>query len=136
METNEFGNVSLRNDGYYYITSKKNNGKLLHRLIFEKYYGEIPDGFCVHHKDHDKRNNNISNLELIPKSVHHTLHNSGSSHPLWGSSLIDDCGGIDFLAVEKSKGKTMTEIAMDIGYTAPAPISQYLKIRNLCWNDI
>lgn len=50
MIKTEFGTVSLRNDGYLYITSKKNNGKLLHRLIFEKKHGKIPNGYCVHHK--------------------------------------------------------------------------------------
>ena len=136
MIKSEFGNVSQRADGYLYITSKLNNGKLLHRLIYEKAYGSIPEGYSIHHIDGNKLNNSIDNLEAIPKSKHHHLHNNGESHPLWGSSLIDSNGGIDYLILEKSKGKSMTQIAKELGYTTPVPIFQYLKLRGLCWKEL
>lgn len=57
----------------YYHNAK--TGKLLHREVFERHNGRIPDGYVVHHKDHNKLNNNIENLELVEKSTHLKNHN-------------------------------------------------------------
>ena len=46
----------------------------LHRLIYSYFYGEIPDGFEVHHKDLNPANNDISNLKLLTKSQHSKIH--------------------------------------------------------------
>jgi hypothetical protein len=52
------------NDGYPSITiGKKRCG--LHRLIWETFMGPIPNGMIIHHKDHDKRNACLENLELV-----------------------------------------------------------------------
>lgn len=57
--------------GYYLNSSIR---KRMHRYVWEYYNGEIPDGFQIHHKDKNKANNDISNLELIPFSLHAKLH--------------------------------------------------------------
>ena len=38
-----------------------------HRVIWEMFNGEIPDGLWVDHIDGDSRNNNIDNLRLVEK---------------------------------------------------------------------
>lgn len=60
----------------YYLSASKINGhrKRLHRYIWEYYNGEIPKGYDIHHKDHNKENNTLENLELISKSNHSKLH--------------------------------------------------------------
>lgn len=52
------------------------NGKNvhLHRYVWEKYNGKIPEGFIVHHKDEDKKNWNIENLELLSRGEHVLKH--------------------------------------------------------------
>lgn len=40
----------------------------LHRYVWEKSKGPIPEGFVVWHRDRDKLNNAIENLELVPRS--------------------------------------------------------------------
>jgi len=40
----------------------------VHRLVWQYYYGDIPNGKYVHHKDHNKLNNNICNLEVVTPS--------------------------------------------------------------------
>lgn len=52
------------------------NGKNqhIHRLQWEKYHGKIPKGFIVHHKDENKLNWNIDNLELLSRSQHIKKH--------------------------------------------------------------
>ncbi len=45
-----------------------NNGlkeKLVHRLVYEAFIGSIPEKMCINHKDEDKTNNSLSNLELV-----------------------------------------------------------------------
>lgn len=46
--------------------------KHIHRLVYENFIGEIPDGYHIHHKDGDNQNNRIDNLELLSPSEHHT----------------------------------------------------------------
>jgi len=41
----------------------------LHRLVWETFVGPIPDTMVVHHKNHDKRDARVSNLELTTTSV-------------------------------------------------------------------
>src|SRR4051812_22475800 len=49
-------------------------GVRLHRKVWEYHNGEIPAGFHVHHKDHNRSNNEIGNLALISKAEHMSLH--------------------------------------------------------------
>ena len=76
----EFGRAKIDNKGYYRITSRKegNHNKLLHRLFFEKFHGSIPEGYIIHHKDGDKCNNCILNLELMSVRYHQNIHNMGN----------------------------------------------------------
>ena len=57
--------------GYYEIHLCKNSKKKifkLHRLIYEVYYGIIPDKMQVDHIDNNRQNNNIENLRLVTQS--------------------------------------------------------------------
>jgi hypothetical protein len=44
-----------------------------HRLIWEKHFGPIPAGFHIHHKDGNKQNNDINNLEMINGKEHNRM---------------------------------------------------------------
>ena len=78
----EWGTARINNKGYYAISSWKenNNGKLLHRLIWEKWYGELSPQTHLHHIDNNKLNNCLFNLEPLSASAHHKLHKLGKSH--------------------------------------------------------
>jgi DNA-directed RNA polymerase subunit RPC12/RpoP len=60
----------------YYLSSKKIGGKRkrLHVYVWEKFNGEIPKGYHVHHADGDKKNNEIDNLKLLSSSDHAIEH--------------------------------------------------------------
>lgn len=42
----------------------------LHRLVAEYFIGEIPEGYQVHHKDGNKQNNSVENLEIVTAWEH------------------------------------------------------------------
>lgn len=46
----------------------------MHRYVWVCEKGDIPEGYDVHHIDHDKGNNDISNLELLTKKEHRKKH--------------------------------------------------------------
>ena len=66
------------NRGYWVTNTKDKKGtkKRLHVYIWEKYNGEVPEGYHVHHVDGDKSNNDISNLTLMNQSEHMRYHNN------------------------------------------------------------
>ena len=58
-----------RTTGYY-----KHANIFMHRYVWEFYNGEIPEGYEIHHKDLNRNNNDIENLECISVSDHRKLH--------------------------------------------------------------
>ena len=56
---------------------------LLHRAVWEFYNGEIPEGYQIHHKDEDRYNNEIDNLECI-EGVEHARQHALS---IWANDL-------------------------------------------------
>jgi hypothetical protein len=47
---------------------------LIHRQVYEKHYGPIPEAWHIHHVDGNKINNDFRNLVAIPKEVHEFVH--------------------------------------------------------------
>ena len=62
-------------NGYRFF---KINGKNIkeHHIIWIKFHGAIPQGCVIHHKDFDRLNNNIENLELMSRGEHVRFHNN------------------------------------------------------------
>lgn len=62
----------------------KERGELVHRIKVKKYLNILNKRFpnvkwVVHHKDNDKKNNNISNLKIMTLQEHTKIHNSGKN---------------------------------------------------------
>lgn len=78
----KFGTAQIGNTGYYYISTKDkgNQHKLLHRLIYEDFYGTIPKDCIIHHKDNNCLNNCLMNLQILNRAKHIELHHTGSYH--------------------------------------------------------
>ena len=60
-------------DTGYWISTKTPH-KRLHVAVWESINGKVPKGFHIHHFDHDKSNNDISNLMLVSSAIHSKLH--------------------------------------------------------------
>ena len=58
------------------------NGKVrVHIAIAYEKYGDVPDGYVVHHLDMNKLNNNPDNLILLTELQHNELHGYLRKHP-------------------------------------------------------
>jgi len=73
------GFIYKKNRGYYYRNVETKLTRQ-HREVYEDFYGEIPAGFVVHHKDGNKANNDPENLVLMKRGSHSALHNTGREH--------------------------------------------------------
>lgn len=56
------------------IADRQRGVKRLHEEIWISIHGPIPDGFHVHHADHDALNNDPTNLVCIPADEHRQHH--------------------------------------------------------------
>lgn len=74
-----YPNSKYRNHRSYFYGTEPRRG-YLHRHIWEDNNGEIPDGYEIHHKDHNTLNNNIDNLECVNISEHRSNHLSQRSN--------------------------------------------------------
>lgn len=70
---------TLRNTGYFGATAGDRG--LLHRHVWAFHHGDIPAGFDIHHRDHNRTNNDISNLECLSKDAHTRLHQAIRNEP-------------------------------------------------------
>lgn len=54
--------------------TKENRQRLVHCIVWEAHHGKIPKGYQVHHKNGDKLDNRLENLELLDTLTHKRLH--------------------------------------------------------------
>ena len=60
--------------GYVRLLQKGMGHKFEHILVWEKYFGKVPEGYQIHHIDGNKENNNIENLQLVTPMEHKRIH--------------------------------------------------------------
>lgn len=66
---------NVNQNGWYFTVNlldefKNKKTKRIHVLVAEAFIGEIPKGYHVHHKDGNKQNNHVENLEIIHPREH------------------------------------------------------------------
>lgn len=88
----KYGTASFDEKRGYRITSRKegNHKKFVHLLVWQEHYGEIPPNSHVIFKDGDKKNFNISNLEL--------KHRQKSFETEFGLSIVHPNGYIQVIS--------------------------------------
>lgn len=91
LYTNKLMTPQIDQDGYLYIRlydnkTKKFVHKRIHRLVLEHFNRAPKEGEECHHKDNNRQNNNIDNLEWVTRQendshVNHVV-NDGSYEPI------------------------------------------------------
>ena len=75
------GKEFLGQDGRWWVRNVRPEQKKasVHRsvVVFEEAFGPVPKGYVVHHKDFNKENDSLDNLELMTSAQHGILHNKG-----------------------------------------------------------
>lgn len=67
------GEIYTQNKIGYYTCGRR----LLHREVWKYHFGPIADGHQIHHRDRNKANNDISNLECVSLEDHSRFYNIG-----------------------------------------------------------
>lgn len=63
--------------GYWQIGLSKNGVPVIikvHKLVYKTFVGEIPQGYEIHHINHNRKDNRVENLELVETSEHKKIH--------------------------------------------------------------
>ena len=71
--------------GYYQVKiwyEGKSKACFVHRLVWIAFNGEIPSGYEIDHKDEDKANNALSNLQLFTRGANMTKMFKSNPHVL------------------------------------------------------
>lgn len=71
-------------DGFIYHVVKSNNHYFyqgsIHRAVYSYYFGDIPEGYDIHHIDENPANNLIENLCLLDNASHAKIHSTLDKH--------------------------------------------------------
>lgn len=84
------GSKRIAKNGYTYIKVGKDEWETLHQILWESYYGEVPDDHVIIFLDQNKSNISIGNLKLVEKSslVGFANNNLRSKHAELNESLL------------------------------------------------
>lgn len=101
---------------------------MAHRVVWEWTYGPIPDDIQINHKDLNKQNNSLSNLELVTASgnIQHSYAH-GRPHPWravrengtanWRGRPVLTDEQIEAMHAMKERGATVRQVAQSFGYS-------------------
>ena len=108
---NRYIGATIKN-GYVIVNLLSDDGnyvsKGVHSVIWETANGEIPDGYVVHHRNENKSDNRLENLQLVSRAEHMTIHHKGKPLSEEHKSKLCHTGMLG--KTSKFKGKTFEEI--------------------------
>lgn len=84
-----------------------------HRIVYESFYGKIPEGYDIHHIDGNTYNNDIENLECLSHSDHAKLTALEQPNNHMVNGVNEKCSsGYGFISPSNSRGGEKTIISM------------------------
>ncbi|MFF4292106.1 HNH endonuclease signature motif containing protein [Streptomyces vinaceus] len=103
-------------DGYWQASERRGPGageRLLHRAVWAHAHGPIAEGVHIHHKDGDRANNDLANLEPMAEGDHLRLH---KAEPM-GASAVDSATRSKQRKAEWAKKEPRTVTCVGCGAT-------------------
>ena len=97
----------------------------VHRLVFQAFHGTMPEGTTVNHKNGDKEDNRLINLE--PASVRENVYHSGRVLKNRSGFKFSDTQ-VKAIRMHARRGETFVELSQRYGATPPA-------IARLCYGE-
>lgn len=102
---------SISNKGYFYVVLYKQNKathRYIHRLIAEHFIENPKELPCVNHKDANKLNNNIINLEWCThkQNIQHAYRNNLVDHSKQYKKVLDKTSGTIYCSIEEAARRT------------------------------
>ena len=77
--------------GYVLIMLETGKYRQEHRLVMENHLGrKLKPSEIVHHKNHNKKDNRIENLEIMTRAEHMKEHHADILNARWNSKIIDE----------------------------------------------
>lgn len=89
-----------------------------HQLVMLAFVGPPPEGHHVHHKNKDRADNRLENLEYVKQSEHLARYHSGSHLNVGSKHAMHKLVEADIIAIRKQHaelGSTATSIAKAYG---------------------
>lgn len=121
-------------NGYSFYKNKK--GRFictisLHRFLWMYLNGEISEGYDIHHKDFDKDNNSIDNLQILTKDEHNKIHLSHKlkKAPEKKTKFICKICGNEYEAVNRGNNNYCSQMCKKIAERTRAT---EIKICEIC----
>lgn len=119
-------------NGYVRIQTKEGVA-YEHRLVWETAHGPIPTGWHVHHKNHDRADNRLENLEARPAFEHNSEHSAerhrsgalvtrGPASPRYRHDLDDT-----EIVRRRDAGESFRSIGRDLGVSHNVVANHYRR---------
>lgn len=108
------------------------DGKYLKQSIFPQ---KLIDWFEKERPNEKLISNKKSKLYKEEARKNRSESHKGEKSHLWGTSIIEDFGGMEFLKSRAKEGKTQEEVAAEIGKDRMV-IRSYLKTRGTSWGEL
>ena len=108
-----------------YNADKKRKNRSVHRLVWEAFNGPIPSGMEINHKDENKTNNSLENLEIVTPKQN---LNYGTRNIRGARSRMKPIAQIDIATGEILKEYPSLTFAMkEYGTVVGSAVTGYVK---------
>lgn len=127
--------LSTNEDGYKKTSltiNKKCKKFFVHRLVYQTFIGEIPDGMEINHINGIRDDNRACNLNAMTHSdnILHSKTNLGTDYATYGNGRMTKEQREKIFEL-KAFGKSGIEIAKEIGFSKN---QIYNVLNHKCWN--